>query len=112
LTDLPLYRIGVARTPNTSTVTLSGELDLSSREDVYGHLLDEIAAPATRHLIIDMAAVGFLDSTAISILVTAYHHGREHGCRVTIARPSPQVTQILTLTGLLDLFHGNAPASE
>jgi anti-sigma B factor antagonist len=112
MTDLPLYRIGVSRTPSTSTVTLSGELDLSNRDDIRAHLLDELAAPATRHLIIDMAAVGFLDSTAVSILVTAYHHGREHDCRVTIVRPSLQVTQILTMTGLLDLFRENAPASD
>ena len=108
MTDLPLYRIDVSRTRNMSTVTLSGELDLANRDDIRSHLLDELAGPAIQHLIIDMAAVGFLDSTAVSILVTAYHHGREHGCRVSIARPSPQVTQILTMTGLLDLFHHDA----
>lgn len=103
-TDPPLYRIAVSHSADTSTVILTGELDLACRTELENTLIDGVADAHHRSLILDMAAVSFLDSTAISALVAAYHHARQAGARITIVRPSRQVAKVLQMTGLLDLF--------
>jgi anti-anti-sigma factor len=83
---------------------------MPSRADVENTLSDEIARADNRDLVIDMASVTFIDSTAISALVGAYRRAGQAGVRITVARPSRPVANVLRMTGLLDLFtDGDVP---
>jgi anti-sigma B factor antagonist len=49
---------------------LAGELDLYNADEVRGALADALAAQPTR-IVVDMAEVEFVDSTALGVLIEA-----------------------------------------
>ena len=75
-----------------------GELDLSERNRL-GDLLDSALAESS-NLIVDLDAVTFLDSTALSVLLRAHREAEQQGGRVTLARPSDAARKILRITQL------------
>jgi anti-anti-sigma factor len=104
MSDLPLHREAVSRSGGSSTVVLAGELDLSNRDDIHATLLGELTDPGTAAVRLDLSAVGFLDSTALSVLVAAYQSARDAGKTFAITAVSAQVSRILQVTGLEDLL--------
>jgi anti-sigma B factor antagonist len=102
--ELPLYRQAVSRSGGIATVVLSGELDLANRDDIHATLLAELTDPATTTVGLDLAAVGFVDSSALSVLVAAYQSAREAGKVFVVTAASAQVTRVLQLTGLDELL--------
>jgi anti-sigma B factor antagonist len=59
---------GVERREGSVVVRLAGELDLHNATEVRETLL-AVAAEAPARLVVDLAAVEFLDSTALGVLV-------------------------------------------
>jgi anti-anti-sigma factor len=100
MSDLPLYRQAVSRSGGRSTVVLAGELDLSNRDDIHAMLLAELTDPQTAAVRLDLAAVGFLDSTALAVLVAVYQSARDAGKTFAITAVSAPVSRILQVTGL------------
>jgi anti-anti-sigma factor len=84
-------------------VTVSGELDLDSKEMLLQALNDALAE-ATTGLELDLADVGFCDSTALNVLLNVRHHARSTGKSVVLGDASPVVERLLRITGALSLF--------
>ncbi|WP_341720517.1 STAS domain-containing protein [Micromonospora sp. FIMYZ51] len=53
---------------------------------------------------VDLAAVTFIDSTVISVLVSAHHAATLAGGALTLLHPTGQVKRVLTVTGILPLL--------
>ena len=87
-------------------LTVSGEIDIATapslRERLHSLLADE-----KHRLIIDLDDVGFLDSTALGVLVGALKRARMDDGEVRIACAQPRVLKVFEITRLdsaFDLF--------
>ena len=82
----------------TTTVFISGELDLATMPFVSGQLTLVLQTRPER-LVLDLTRTGFLDCGSARMIV-ATGRSLPAGRRPVIRRPSPAVRRILELTGL------------
>jgi anti-anti-sigma factor len=80
---------------DTTTITVSGEVDLYSAPDLTAAL----EHPAVNRVI--LTGVTFIDAAGLAVLLTA-HHRRPHG--LTLCSPSRHVLRLLDLTGHRSTF--------
>jgi anti-anti-sigma factor len=83
-----------------SLLVLRGEVDLSAAATMRAHVRTVTGAG----LVIDLADVTFLDSSALRELLFARSHLQERGARLVLAAVPPAVERLLQLTGTLALF--------
>jgi len=89
--------------PDGNTVLeVEGDLDLASAPKLKWALADLQAAGA-HNLIVDLHGVGFIDSTALGVLVGA-QRGLDVGARLLLICSEPNVLRIFELTGLDGMF--------
>ncbi|MEU4424345.1 STAS domain-containing protein [Actinoplanes sp. NPDC024001] len=89
-------------TDGTTTVSLQGEIDILTVEQVRVVLGEAVAAGPER-IVVDMAEVSFIDSTGLGALISGFQRARDRGIPFRLARPSHNVRQILVLSGLLEV---------
>jgi len=77
---------------------LGGELDLASAEQ-FASLVDATASAGGGPVVLDLADVTFLDSSALRQLVRLH---QSH--RLVISRPSPVVRRLFDITRLGETF--------
>jgi stage II sporulation protein AA (anti-sigma F factor antagonist) len=87
-----------AATPGAQRLDVVGELDLAASAELANVLNGYLAAGSD--LVLDMAAVEFIDSTSLGVLLRAHNELAATGGRLTIARPSAVVVRVLHLVGL------------
>lgn len=93
------FHVAGAAHDDVLVVTLSGEVDIATRRKVDDFVALEVdACPGT--LVIDLAAVTFVDSTGLSMLVTAQRAVAAKGGRVVVRHPSAQFRALLHMTGV------------
>ena len=95
LRDNPV--LGVDTRDGAVIVRLAGELDLYNAEDVRAALAQALAATPSR-IVVDMAAVEFVDSTALGVLVEA--RSRLGHDALLLAAPQPETRRTLKISGL------------
>jgi stage II sporulation protein AA (anti-sigma F factor antagonist) len=78
-------------------IELRGDLDLSTSQSLRRRLDEELP---TRHLVVDLSAVPFIDSTALGMLARAAVQRLEHNRRVVLVGTGPVVRKILAITRL------------
>jgi anti-anti-sigma factor len=83
-------------------LVLTGELDVSAAE-VLTSTLQQVNT-SSPGLVLDMAAVTFIDSSGLRTLIQARQMFRDEPASVTIRDPQPTTTRLLELTGLTDYF--------
>ncbi len=98
------FSIGFRRTDGTVVVDVAGELDLHTAPVLRARLLDVIEGQGNRFIAVDLAGVGFMDSTAIHVLVQALRLARERGGDLTLARVPPPAQRVLDICGLTRIF--------
>jgi anti-anti-sigma factor len=89
-------------------VTLDGDLDAVTAADAADKVL--AAAAGGRRVIVDLAAVEFIDCCAMGALVQVLMAARCAGGDVLLAAPPAGVRRLLLLTGLTDVFSIEAGA--
>jgi anti-sigma B factor antagonist len=89
-----------------AVLTVSGEIDIATapslRERLHGLLADD-----KHQLVVDLDDVGFLDSTALGVLVGVLKRARSEGGEVRIVCTQPRVRKVFEITRLdsaFDLF--------
>jgi anti-sigma B factor antagonist len=87
-----------------AVVTLHGELDAHDAprlRELFAGALDVVSeAPSPRRLVLDLAAVQFLDSTALGTMIGALRRAREAGGEVVFVLPRTPASRIFEITGL------------
>jgi anti-sigma B factor antagonist len=96
-------RLAVVRTTAhdewRASVELRGELDIANAHELAEELESHLRA-GRRVIRVDASQVGFMDSTAVGVLVTASSHCREqHGSLILTGLPS-SVRRLLSVAGL------------
>ncbi|MFB4317684.1 STAS domain-containing protein [Actinomadura sp. 21ATH] len=84
-------------------VTLAGQVDAVTSPGLRDRLASLIAGGA-RHLVLDLTAISFIDSTGLQVL-TALHRVLEPlDGTITLVGVSPHLREVLRITALTRLF--------
>lgn len=102
--------IGVATNGDAVVVRLGGELDLSNAAAVRQALLDAVDGTPGR-VVVDLAQVDFMDSTALAALLEARARLRERE-RFLLAAPGLEAQRALQVSGLDRHFRVHATVEE
>ncbi|MGR8012061.1 STAS domain-containing protein [Streptomyces hypolithicus] len=85
--------------PLTAVVTLGGELDLDTATLLHTHLATQIHH-GRHHLVIDLSALDFMDSSGLNTLIKAARETRQSEGNLHLAAPTPTVRRLLDITGM------------
>jgi anti-sigma B factor antagonist len=90
------------------SLDVAGELDLAASSSLRAALAE--LTDGGGDVNVDLSAVTFIDSTALSVLVHVHTESAAAGGRLIVTNPSPVVVRILHLAGLFTLLdiQGNA----
>jgi anti-sigma B factor antagonist len=92
----------MARADDTITVSLHGEVDVLTVDQVRVALAEAIA-DRPRRIVVDLADLSFIDSTGLGALVFGFQRSRDESIGFGLAHPTRGVRQILVLSGLLEV---------
>ncbi|WP_281492835.1 STAS domain-containing protein [Micromonospora sp. MH33] len=88
---------------------LTGELDVSSVDEVRGLLTGTIRA--TPVVDVDLTGLTFIDSTILGALIAAHRDAATSGGCLTLLNPTGHVRRVLTVTGVLPLLGADRPGT-
>jgi anti-sigma B factor antagonist len=101
----PELTISTTHAGDTTTVVLEGEIDLATSTQLNRELdamLDRVPPPV--RLRVDLAAVNFMDTTGVAVLLKARRRAQESGCRFAVSSTSPAIARLFDITGLAGLL--------
>jgi anti-sigma B factor antagonist len=101
--DLPPFLLDVtADGDGCTTVSVAGELDLATADELTAAVRSGLAAGA---VVIDMRGVTFMDSAGVRALNTAVRESADSGRKLRVSLGThPSVIQVLEMTGMLGLL--------
>jgi anti-sigma B factor antagonist len=96
-----ILEVAVEKLEDGRVIRARGEVDLSSVDALRG----AIAAARRERVatLVDLAEVGFMDSTGLHLLLDTALDAKEDGWSVSF-RPSRQVMRLLEVTGTVDVL--------
>lgn len=86
-----------------TVLTVDGDLDMETVVELREAVLEQLAA-GRRHLVLDLDAVSFMDSTGLGVLVAVNKRVRAANGTVRLVCQQKRVLDLLRLTGLHRLF--------
>jgi len=100
----PQFAVALERpASDVAVVVLAGEVDLYTAprfKDVLLQAIDDGAG----HVIVDLADVSFVDSTALGVLVSGGKRLQKSSGTLAIGCPDEKIRRILEITGLDTVF--------
>jgi anti-sigma B factor antagonist len=105
----PLLRITETREGSTLTLSLSGELDLATRERVEAALTRAVTDPGVTRIVLDLSGLTFMDSSGVHLALQADERCRAVSRRLLVVAGSDHTRRIFQLTrtdGLLEFLDG------
>ncbi|MEQ8156081.1 MAG: anti-sigma F factor antagonist [Clostridiaceae bacterium] len=85
-------------------VSLTGELDHHSAEEVRVKIDDRIDRDGIKNLILDFSSVTFMDSSGIGVVIGRYKKLTRKNGKVFIAGASKNVERVFQLSGLYKII--------
>ena len=85
-------------------VRVMGELDSATAPVLRRALTEVIAENPGRRIVVDLAHMGFIDSTGLGVLVGALKRTRDQGGGVEETSPTSMTTKVLDITGMCRVF--------
>lgn len=98
-----LLEMSVAATSSCVLVTIAGDVDLNTVQQVRT-ALEALNPGETRPVIVDVSGLRFIGSLGIHALLDAARALAEHGSTLTLAAPRRAMLRILALTGADELI--------
>lgn len=102
--------IDVGREGRDAVVELHGEIDVQTAPTVR-HAMDGAVEAGDGDLIVDMAGVGFIDSSGLGVLLGRFRR-MPPGRAMVIRRPRPHVLALLRLAGVPGLMRVDEATGE
>lgn len=90
---------------SSATLRPTGDLDLSSADDVTALVRTALERPGLKELVIDLSGVAFIDSSGTGALVHAHNLADEAGVEIVLLGMQPQVLRIFEISGLAGRFN-------
>ena len=97
----------IERDDRATTVVLAGELDLSTISELHRALDAECSSTPSR-LVIDIAAVEFIDSAALHLFITMSDRLADGGGSLEIVQVPERLRRTFTITNLDALLLGES----
>ena len=101
-------RVGVSistqRHDRVVTVGVAGEIDLAAGPMLEDGILTGLQDPDVDAVLVDLAAVTFLDSSGISVLLKGRRAAERRGCSFRVVGADGIVRTVLDLTGVWPLL--------
>jgi len=85
-------------------VAIKGEIDLQSSPDLRVALMEMIKKQAPKKLILNLSKVGYMDSSAIAVLVELLKKMNASGGKVCLTALQPRVKGLLEIVRLNTIF--------
>ncbi|MFI6128178.1 STAS domain-containing protein [Micromonospora sp. NPDC051141] len=82
-----------------TVVEVRGELDLATSPQLH-EALQRLVDTGDRQVVVDLAGVGFMDSSGLGALVVVFRALRETGGRLVLAAVRPPVRNVLAVTSV------------
>jgi anti-anti-sigma factor len=98
------FRIKAVPGDETCTLVLAGEADLAIAEDIMELGVLGLREAKVHALIIDLAAVTFIDSTALGALVRLRNVAEDSGRKFVLIGVPDRVLRVLAIAGLDTVF--------
>jgi len=92
-------------------VAIGGEIDVYTAPKLREQLID-LVSNGSHHLIVDMEAVEFLDSTGLGVLVGGLKRVRAHDGSLRLVCSQERILKIFRITGLTKVFSIYASVDE
>jgi anti-sigma B factor antagonist len=86
-----------------TVVGVAGEIDVYTAPTLREQLND-LVADGQHDLVVDMAAVDFLDSTGLGVLVGGLKRARAHGGELRLVCDQERILKVFRITGLTAVF--------
>jgi anti-sigma B factor antagonist len=103
VTELGVLTLRSKRDGDVHVIELSGELDLAGAPEVERELR-RVEATDVDAIIVDLAALDFMDSSGIRLLVMAHRRSLWDSGRIVLRRPSAAVLRVLEIAGIAELL--------
>lgn len=84
-------------------VSASGEIDVATAPPLRDRL-QALTTAGQSTVVVDLAGVTFLDSTALGVLVGALKRCRESGGDLPLVIEEPRILKVFEITGLTGVF--------
>src|ERR1700735_135190 len=94
----PTLNLKVLRGGQETLVSLSGELDLSSAPALRELLAGAFEDDGPPRIVLDLSGLIYLDSTGLSIFVSAHKRATASGIAFCLANPNPSVRRLFKIT--------------
>jgi stage II sporulation protein AA (anti-sigma F factor antagonist) len=88
---------------NTLIVSISGEMDHHTSEDIRDRIDNQIDGNPVKNVIFDFTNVNFMDSAGIGIIIGRYRKISTRGGSIAIVNEKPQIGRILEVSGILKI---------
>lgn len=85
-------------------IVVRGEIDLHNSPELRTELLDLLNRHASKRLILNLAQVPYMDSSAMAVLVEAMQKMRKTGGKVLLTDLQPRVKSLLEIARLGNIF--------
>jgi anti-anti-sigma factor len=93
------FEIREQATEPTLELSVTGELDMNTVELLTSQL-EQYLADGARAVRLDLAELGFMDSSGLRLLIDLYERSKQEGWELTIVRPrSESAVMVLRATG-------------
>ncbi len=90
-------------TPEGIVVALQGAFTFKDHH-TFRAVLDLLRDSGGRTHVLDLSAVGFLDSAALGMLLIAEEEAKGAGLKLTLRKPARQIAELIELAALDTLF--------
>jgi anti-anti-sigma factor len=98
------FRIKAVPGDETCTLVLTGEADLAIAEDIIELGVLSLGEAAVHALIVDLAAVTFIDSSALGALLHLRNVAEASSKKLILTRVPSRVLRVLEVAGLDAVF--------
>ena len=97
-------KISARRVDKATILDVSGNIDMSNSPEVRTALLREIREKSVSRVVLNLTAVGYIDSSGVASLVEGLKASRESGSRFVLFGLSDSAREVLKISRLLKLF--------
>jgi anti-sigma B factor antagonist len=99
--------VSTKRQGDVARVVVTGDVDMSSGRQLAAEI-DNAISGFPSATVVDLSAVGFLDSSGIAVLINGRRQAEEAGIGFRVVGASGIVLQVLTMTGVWEFLGGEA----
>ena len=78
-----------------------GDIDVASAPHLWREIEPQLET--TRHVVVDLSKVSFIDSTGVGTIIRAVNALRDRGQRLTLRSPTPMTKTVFETVGLTRL---------